>query len=157
MSGGVEVVVFPRIAGGTVAEYCRKYTVGHGVRRGSRLGYRPRSCGDRAGVLPTPAGGVVVAVRCTVLQMWRDGAPWALQARVLRAPVVTGHVAIPDPPGQSAGVRTKEVRGSRGSPGPLEGGGPGLRLLVLGIPLRGARGDAGPLPKQEAGPGPYVW
>jgi hypothetical protein len=52
---------------------------------------------------------VVVAVGCTVLQMWRGGVPWALQVRVLRDPVVTGHVAIPDPPGQSAGVCTKEV------------------------------------------------
>ena len=84
---------------GTVAEYCRKYTVGHGVRRGSHPGYRPWSCGDRAGVLPAPAGGVVIAVGCTVLQMWCDGVPWALQVRVLRAPVVTGGTAIPDPPG----------------------------------------------------------
>ena len=61
MSGGVEVVVFPRIAGGTVVGYCRKYTVGHGVGRGSHPGYRPWSYGDRAGVLPAPAGGVVVA------------------------------------------------------------------------------------------------
>ena len=99
---------------------------------------------------------MVVAVGCTVSQTWRDGAPWALQVRVLRALVVAGHVAIPDPPGQSVGVRTKEVRGSRGGPGPLDGGGPGLRLLVLGIPLRGARGDTGPLPEQGAGPGPYV-
>ena len=60
-----------------------KYTVGHGVGRGSRPGYRPWSCEDRAGVLPAPAGGVVVAVGCTVLQMWRGGTPWALQVRVL--------------------------------------------------------------------------
>ena len=68
---------------GAVVEYCRKYTVGHGVGRGSRPGYRPRSCGDRAGVLPAPEGGVVVAVGRTVIQMWRGGAPWALQVRVL--------------------------------------------------------------------------
>ena len=80
---------------------------------------------------------MVIAVGCTVLQMWRGGVPWALQVRVLRAPAVTGHVAIPDPAGQSAGVRTKEVRRSRGGPGPLEGGGLGLRLLVMGTPLRG--------------------
>ena len=92
------------------------------------------SCGDRAGVLPAPAGGIVVAVGCTVLQMWRGGAPWTLQVRVLRAPAVTGHAAIPDPRGQSVGVRTREVRGSRGGPGPLEEGGPGLRLLVLSAP-----------------------
>ena len=56
---------------------------GHGIGRGSRPGYRPWSCGDRAGVLPAPAGGVIVAVGCIVLQMWRGGAPWALQVRVL--------------------------------------------------------------------------
>ena len=38
---------------------------------------------DRAGVLTAPAGGVVVAVGCTVFQVWRGGIPWALQARVL--------------------------------------------------------------------------
>jgi len=111
--------------------------MGYGVGRGGRPGHRPCPRGDLAGVLPTPAGGVVVAVGCTVLQMWRDGVPWALQVRVLRAPAVTGHVAIPDPPGQSVGVRTKEVRGSRGGPRPLEEGGPGPRPLVLGIPPRG--------------------
>ena len=50
-SGGVEVVVFPRIAGYS-GEYCRKYTVGHGVGHGSRPGYHPWSRGDCAGVLP---------------------------------------------------------------------------------------------------------
>ena len=72
------------------------------------------------------------------------------------APAAMRRVAVPDPSGRSAGVCTKEVRGSRGDPGPLEGGGPGLRLLALGAPLRGARGDTGPLPEQGAGPGPYV-
>ena len=71
---------------GAVVEYCRKYTVGHGVGRGSR----PWSCGDRAGILPAPAGGVMVTVGCTVFQTWRDGAPWALQVRVLRATVARG-------------------------------------------------------------------
>ena len=88
------------------------------------------------------------------------GAPWALQVRALHIHVHQrwqGHVAIPDPPGRSASVCTKEVRESHGDPGPLEGGGPGFRLLAPGVPLRGARGDAGPLPKQEAGPRPYVW
>ena len=64
---------------GAVVEYCRKYTVRHGVGRGNR----PWSCGDRAGVLPAPADGVVVVVGFTVFQMWRGGVPWALQARVL--------------------------------------------------------------------------
>ena len=50
---------------------------------GAECGSRPWSCEDHAGVLPAPAGGVVVAVGCTVFQMWRGGVPWALQARVL--------------------------------------------------------------------------
>ena len=37
---------------------------------------------------------MVIAVGCSVLQMWR---PWALQVRILRAPVVAGHAAVPDP------------------------------------------------------------
>ena len=74
---------FPRIAGGAVVEHCGKYIVGHGVGRDSRPGHRPRPCGDRAGVLTAPAGGVVVAVGCTVFQVWRGGVPRALQARVL--------------------------------------------------------------------------
>ena len=76
---------------GAVIEYCRKYTVGHGVGRGSR----PWSCRDRAGVLPAPAGDVIVAVGRTVFQTWRDGAPWALQVRVLRALAARGD---PRPP-----------------------------------------------------------
>ena len=64
--GIVEVVVFPPNRGGAVVEHCGKYTVGHGVGRGSRLGHRPRPCGDRAGILTAPAGGVLVAVGCTV-------------------------------------------------------------------------------------------
>ena len=79
-------------------EHCRKYTVGHGAEHGSRLGYRPWSCGDRAGILLAPAGGVVVTVGRTGLQMWRGGVPWALQVRVLRAPAAAGHAAVPDPP-----------------------------------------------------------
>ena len=66
---------FPLNRGGTVVEHCRKYTVGHGGGRRSRPGYRPWSCGDRAGVLPTPAGGVVVAVGCSVLLMWHFVGP----------------------------------------------------------------------------------
>ena len=53
MSGGMEVVVFPRIP----------------------LGYRPWSCVDRGGILPAPAGGVVVTVGCTGLQIWRSVGP----------------------------------------------------------------------------------
>ena len=67
--GIVEVVVFPRIAG-----------VQWSNTVGSTL------CGMASGVvvvLPAPAGGVVVAVGRTVLQMWRGGAPCVLQVRVL--------------------------------------------------------------------------
>ena len=83
MRRGTWKLSFPPNHRGAVVEYCRKYTVGHGVGRGSRPGYHPWSCKDRAGDLPAPAGGVVVAVGCTVLQMWRGGAPWTLQVRVL--------------------------------------------------------------------------
>src|SRR6185503_8784828 len=69
--------------GGAVVEHCRKYTVGYGAWRGSRPGRRPWPCGDRAGILAAPAGGVVVVVEGTVLQAWRGGAPRVLQARVL--------------------------------------------------------------------------
>ena len=84
----------------------------------------------------------------------RYGVPWALQVRVLRAPAVARHVAVLDPFGQSTGVRTEEVQGLRGGPGPLEGGGPGLRLRVL-CSRRGTWRRRTP-PKQEGGPGPYM-
>ena len=71
--------------------------MGHGVGRRSRPGYRPWSCGDRAGILPAPAGGVVVAVGCTVFHMRRGGVLWTLQIRVLHVPAVAGHAAVPDP------------------------------------------------------------
>ena len=69
---------FPRIAGVQWSN-----TVGHGVGHGSRPGHRPRPCGDRVGILTAPEGGVVIAIACTVFQVWRGGVPWALQARVL--------------------------------------------------------------------------
>ena len=78
-----EVVVFPPNRGGAVVEHCGKYTVGYGAWRGSRPGHRPWPCGDCAGVLAAPAGGVVVAVVGTVLQAWRGDVPRVLQARVL--------------------------------------------------------------------------
>ena len=56
--------------GRTIAVYYRKYAAGTGDRdtgRGSCPGRRPWPCGDRAGVLAAPAGGVVVAVEGTVL------------------------------------------------------------------------------------------
>src|SRR6185312_1659363 len=81
--GIVEVVVFSPNRGGAVVKHCGKYTVGYGAGRGSCPGHRLWSCGDRGGVLATPAGGVVVAVGGTVLQAWRGDVPRVLQARVL--------------------------------------------------------------------------
>jgi len=78
----MEVVVFSPNRGGAVIEYCGKYTVGYGAGRGSRPGHRPWHCGDCAGVLAAPAGGVAVAVGGTVPQAWRGGIPKVLQARV---------------------------------------------------------------------------
>ena len=110
--------------------------MGHGVGRGSRPGYRPWSCGDRAGVLPAPAGGVVVAVGCTVFHMRRGGVLWTLQIRVLHVPAVAGHAAVPD---SSVGVRVCTL----GGPGDTwrsrtpRGGGPRLRLCVLSVPFEG--------------------
>ena len=46
--------------GGAVVEHCRKYTVGYGAWRGSRPMHCLWLCGDRAGVLAAPAGGVAV-------------------------------------------------------------------------------------------------
>ena len=149
----MEVVVFPPNRGGAVVGHCKKYTVGHGVRRGGRPGCRPWSCGDRAGILPTPAGGVVVAVGCSVLQTWRSVGPAG------QGPVCSsggGARDGPGPPRTEWWRAHQEVRETRGGPGPLEGGGPGLQLRVLCVHLGGARGVTGPLPKQEVGLGPYV-
>jgi len=138
---------------GTVAEYCRKYTVGHGVRRGSRPGYRPWFCGDRAGVLPAPASGVM-AFRgpCRsgsgVLQRWHSAGP---AGQSLACTSGGGARGGPGPPGRSTGVHIRRSWRHVEVPDPA-----GLRLRVIGIPLRGARGDTGPPPKQEVGPGPYV-
>ena len=75
----MEVVIFSPNRGGAVVEHCRKYTAGYGVWHGSRTWPN----GDRAGVLVAPAGGVVVVVGGTILQVWRSGVPRVLQARVL--------------------------------------------------------------------------
>jgi len=58
-----------------------------------------------------------------------------------------GRGEVPDP---SAGVRM-----ARGGPGPTCGG-PGPRAQVLSISTSGTRGDTGPVPEREAGPGPLV-
>ena len=69
MSRGAWKSSFSPESRGTVVGYYRKYTMGHGVGRGSCRGYRPWSCGDRAGILPVLAGGVVIAVGGTVFHM----------------------------------------------------------------------------------------
>jgi len=74
---------FPPNRGGTVAEHCRKYTVGYGAWRGYCPGCRPWSCGNRAGVRAAPVGDVTVAVEGTVLQAWRGGVPRVLRVVVL--------------------------------------------------------------------------
>ena len=99
MSGGVEVVVFPRIAGvqwsNTVGS-----TLWEGGGRRSRPGYRSRSCEDCAG---HPASPCRRRGRrwCMVFYIWRGGVQWALRTRVLHAPVVAvavaGRAAAPDP------------------------------------------------------------
>jgi len=66
---------FPPSCGDTIIEYCGRYTVGYGVGCGGRPGHRPWSCGDRAGVLPTSAGGAVVTVECSVPRMWHSLGP----------------------------------------------------------------------------------
>ena len=79
----------------------------------------------------------------------------APQVKVLRAPAVAGHAAVPDPldgvpactlggPGDT--WRSRTPRGGSGTPDPSRGD-PGPRLRVMGIPFRGARGDTGPPPK----------
>ena len=104
----MEVVVSPE-SRGTVAEYCRKYTVGHGVRCGSRPGYRPCSCGDRAGVLPAPASGVT-AFRgpCRsgsgVLQRWHSAGP---AGQSLACSSGGGARSGPGPLGRSTGVHIR--------------------------------------------------
>ena len=81
--GIVEVVVFSPNRGGAVVEHCKKYAAGYGAWCGSRHGRRPWPCGDHAGVLIAPVGGVAVAVGGTVLQAWCGDVPRVLQARVL--------------------------------------------------------------------------
>ena len=79
--GSWKSLSFPRIAGvqwsSTVGSTLWGMASGVAVVLGNVLGL------DRAGVLTAPAGGVVVAVGCTVFQVWRGGIPWSLQARVL--------------------------------------------------------------------------
>ena len=119
-----EVVVFPPNRGGAVVEHCGKYTVGHGVGRGSCPGHRPWPCGDRAGVLSVPAGGVVVAVGCTVFPgvAWRRSVGPAGQGiAYICVPAVVGHVAVPGPPGWSASACAMGSGSHVEVPNPLRG------------------------------------
>ena len=79
----MEVAVSPRIAGVQWSNTVGSTLWGMASGAAVVLDIVRWSCGDHAGVLPAPAGGVVVAVGRTVLQMWRGGSPWALQVRVL--------------------------------------------------------------------------
>jgi ribosomal protein S27E len=81
--GIVKVVIISPNRWDAVVEHCGKYTVGYGAWRGSRPGHRPWHCGDCAGILVAPAGGVVVAVGGTVLQAWHGDVPRVLQAKFL--------------------------------------------------------------------------
>ena len=73
----------PRIAGVQWSSTVESTLWGYGAWCGSHPGRRPWPCGDRAGVLLAPAGGVVVAVGGTILQAWRGDVLRVLQARVL--------------------------------------------------------------------------
>jgi hypothetical protein len=158
VQGNVEVVVFPRIAG-----------VQWSNTVGSTLWGLASGVVD---VLDIVLGLAEIAPASCQPQQVAWSSRWGVQSSrcgvvVLRGPCRSGSCTYScssssrargghGPPGRSAGACTKEVRESHGDLGPLEGGGPGLRLLAPGTSLRGARGYAGPLPKQEAGPGPYV-
>ena len=56
--GVMKVIVFSPNRRGAVVEHYGKYTVGYDAGRGYHPGHRPWSCGDHAGVLAAPAGGV---------------------------------------------------------------------------------------------------
>jgi len=94
----------PPNRGGAVVKHCRKYTMGHDVGRGDRPGHCPWSRGDRAGVLPTLVGGVVVTVGRTVLQMWRSVGPVGQDPAYSSGGGARGG---PGPPGRSAVVHTR--------------------------------------------------
>ena len=95
----------PPNRGGAVVGHCKKYTVGHGVRRGGRPGCRPWSCGDCAGVLASPTGGVVVAAgipsfrpgSCSDQAVCGTRGEHAPSGRLAPAPTSVGHVAASDP------------------------------------------------------------
>ena len=108
-----EVIVFSPNREGAVVEHCRKYTVGYSAWRGSRPGRRPWPCGDRAGVLASPAGSVAVPMESTVPRVRRGGAPRVLQAGVLpwsrSGPLSEGRAHAVR--GFRRGKSTREVRG----------------------------------------------
>ena len=94
MSGGVEVVVFPRIAGVQWSDTVGS-TLWEGGGRRSRPGYRPWSCEYGAGRPASPCRRRGRRRRM-VLYIRRGGIQWALRTRVLHAPAVAGRAAAPD-------------------------------------------------------------
>ena len=112
MSVGVEVVVFPRIAGeqwsDTVGSTLWGMAAGVAVVLDIVLG--PAKIAPV--VLPAPASGMVAAIRCTVLQIWRSVGP-AGQGPVYSSGSGGGSGARggPGPPGRSAGVHTRRSGG----------------------------------------------
>ena len=109
MSEGIEVVVFPRIAGVQWSDTVGSTLWECGGRR-SRPGYRSWSCEDRAGRLANPCRRRGHRC-CVVLYIWRGGIRWALRTRVLHAPAVLVARDGPGPPGRSAGVHTRRSGG----------------------------------------------
>ena len=111
MSGGAEVVIFPRIAGVQWSDTVGS-TLWEGGGRRSRPGYRPWSCEDCAG---RPASPCRRRGRrwCMVFYIRRGGVQWALRTRVLHAPAVVVARDGPGPPGRSAGVHTRRSGGLR--------------------------------------------
>ena len=96
MQGNVEVVVLPRIAGVQWSD-----TVGStlwGVASGVAVVLDVVH--DLAEIAPASCQlQQVVWSSLWNVQSSGCSVPWALQVRVLRALAVTGHAAVPDPPG----------------------------------------------------------
>ena len=110
--------------------------------------------------LTAPAGGVVVAVRCTVFQMWRGGVAWALQARVLHIYMcASGSGARGGPGAPLGGVLARALRGSGSHvevPDP-SGGRSGPPADSAEHPPLGDTWQRRTPSEQGTGSGPLVW
>jgi len=98
--------------------------------------------------LPASAGGVVIAGAWYL-------ARWHLVGPTDQVPVGargSGSARRPRTPWSECGCVRQKVRRTRGGPGPLKGGGPGLRPCDLSAPPGRARDVAGPFPQWETGP-----